>query len=96
MPLSFLLQPGRARYTLVILVCSLLAVVIAGVTYTEMRVNRAEERIEQQERMRERALCPIFSIYLEAARTSPRPTSPYGERILAEMRTLHTEYECPR
>ncbi|HET9232922.1 MAG TPA: hypothetical protein VFP10_02135 [Candidatus Eisenbacteria bacterium] len=89
-----LLQPGRARYTLVVLVCSLLGVVSAGAAYTEVRIDRAEREIERQERLRDQEWCDLLAFL-----TQPPPANVHLDsrqrQTLALLEELEHKRGCP-
>lgn len=87
------MQPGRARYTLVMVVLSLLGVVLAGITYTEVRLRQAEYAIESEERARDRQWCELLRFLTEP----PAPGVKLDDRqkqVLKLMNDLKSDRGC--
>lgn len=87
------LQPGTYRYTLFVLVCSLIVLVIAGaggVAYMlkeqDRKVAEAKKQVEEHERQRDQEWCELLTYIARP----PSPGVEMNERQRETVRLLQT------
>jgi hypothetical protein len=80
-------------YIVAAIAASMLAVALAGLTYTSHVQRQADRRHDQIVRDSERKWCE-FVVVLDDAWSATPPQSPLGRQVAASLHTLRIDFGC--
>jgi hypothetical protein len=89
-----LTQPGRARYTLLMLVFSILGVVLAGGIMVEIRISAAEHKIETREREADRRWCALLAFQIRQIDNPQYRSLPEAAEARRLVEQIRKDVEC--